>query len=199
MKPSQTAAIVTLTLLLAQAPTTLSASGYEVHQVSREAIEMTLSFAGTVTADKTLQLTAQMPGRVADIAGREGAAFDQGAVLVELDDTALLARLEAAIETAPDVASSHYGLGMAYAKLGDREKSNEQLAIFKELKAGEYISLEGKRITIEVTHSTRAMCPPESLEQAFIKDLNAAEVFFFSDGNLYIDLKYHQGTMKLGR
>ncbi|MGD1982428.1 MAG: efflux RND transporter periplasmic adaptor subunit [Chromatiaceae bacterium] len=97
MKPSQTAAIVTLTLLLAQAPTTFSASGYEVHQVSRQAIEMTLSFAGTVTADKTLQLTAQMPGRVADIAGREGAAFDQGAVLVELDDTALLARLEAAI------------------------------------------------------------------------------------------------------
>lgn len=66
-------------------------------------------------------------------------------------------------------------------------------------RGGGAFSTEGKRITIEVTHSTRAMCPPESLEQAFIKDLNAAEVFFFSDGNLYIDLKYHQGTMKLGR
>ena len=66
-------------------------------------------------------------------------------------------------------------------------------------RGGGTFSTEGKRITIEVTHTPRAMCPPESLEQTFIKDLNAADVFFFSDGNLYIDLKYHKGTMKLGR
>jgi RND family efflux transporter MFP subunit len=70
---------------------------FEIHQVSREAFQLTLSFAGTVTADKTLQLTAQMPGRVASIAGQEGEAFEEGSVLVELDDSALLARLEAAI------------------------------------------------------------------------------------------------------
>jgi heat shock protein HslJ len=66
-------------------------------------------------------------------------------------------------------------------------------------RGGGTFSTEGKRISIEVTHTTRAMCPPESLEQTFIKDLNASNIFFFSDGNLYIDLKYHKGTMKLGR
>ena len=66
-------------------------------------------------------------------------------------------------------------------------------------RGGGTFSTEGKRISVEVTHTTRAMCPPESLEQAFIEDLNASNIFFFSDGNLYIDLKYHKGTMKLGR
>jgi len=71
-------------------------TGYKIHQVSRQSIPLTVSFAGTVSADKTLQLTAQMPGRIARIAGQEGDHFDTGAVLVELDDSALLARLEAA-------------------------------------------------------------------------------------------------------
>jgi RND family efflux transporter MFP subunit len=69
---------------------------YKIHKVSRESLALTVSFAGTVAADKTLQLTAQMPGRIALIAGEEGDAFDTGTVLIELDDTALLARLEAA-------------------------------------------------------------------------------------------------------
>lgn len=74
-----------------------SPGAYDIHKVSRESIALTLSFAGTVSADKTLQLTAQMPGRIADIAGQEGESFAQGTILVELDDSALLARLEAAI------------------------------------------------------------------------------------------------------
>lgn len=68
-----------------------------LYQVKREAIPLTVSFAGTVSADKTLQLTAQMPGRISMIAGQEGDAFEEGAVLVELDDSALLARREAAV------------------------------------------------------------------------------------------------------
>jgi len=71
-------------------------SEYKIHEVSRESLALTVSFAGTVSADKTLQLTAQMPGRIARIAGQEGDAFESGTVLVELDDAALLARVEAA-------------------------------------------------------------------------------------------------------
>jgi len=56
--------------------------------------------------------------------------------------------------------------------------------------------VEGKTIAIEVTHTTRAMCPLDSLEKAFIKDLNAARIYFLQNGNLYIDLKYDSGTMK---
>ena len=73
------------------------ATEFEVYQVNRQSIPLTVSFAGTVTADKTLQLTAQMSGRIAAIAGQEGDRFDTGTVLVELDDSALLARLDAAM------------------------------------------------------------------------------------------------------
>ncbi len=98
MKPLKTVLSAALILsVCAVALADASSGDYDIHKVSRESIALTLSFAGTVSADKTLQLTAQMPGRIADIAGQEGDSFAQGTILVELDDSALLARLEAAI------------------------------------------------------------------------------------------------------
>jgi RND family efflux transporter MFP subunit len=98
VKPLKTL-LVTAALILAVSQTTSAepTGDFQLHQVSRAQIALTLSFAGTVSADKTLQLTAQMPGRIADIAGKEGDAFEENSILVELDDSALLARLEAAI------------------------------------------------------------------------------------------------------
>jgi len=94
----KSAVVATLVALFSQAFAANAAGGaFKIHEVMRESIPLTLSFAGTVSADKTLQLTAQMPGRIASIAGQEGDAFGQGTVLVELDDAALLARLDAAI------------------------------------------------------------------------------------------------------
>ena len=66
-------------------------------------------------------------------------------------------------------------------------------------RGGGNYSVDGKSIVIEVTHTTRAKCPPDSLEQTFFKDLNAARIHFLQNGNLYIDLKYDTGTMKFGR
>jgi heat shock protein HslJ len=63
---------------------------------------------------------------------------------------------------------------------------------------GNYKS-EGSIISIELTHSTRAMCPPDSLDQDFKNDLNAAKIYFFKDGLLFLDLKYDSGTMRFGR
>jgi RND family efflux transporter MFP subunit len=93
------AALVATTASVATAESAPSSSSgaFKVFTVNRESIPLTVSFAGTVSADKTLQLTAQMPGRIAAIAGQEGDAFDEGTVLIELDDTGLLARLDAAI------------------------------------------------------------------------------------------------------
>ena len=59
--------------------------------------------------------------------------------------------------------------------------------------------LEGSRISIEITHTTMAACPPESLEQNYIRDLNAAAIYFFKADVLCIDLKYDTGTMKFLR
>jgi len=63
---------------------------------------------------------------------------------------------------------------------------------------GNYLS-EGSSLSIELTHSTRAMCPPDSLDQDFKKDLNAATIYFIKDGLLYLDLKYDSGTMKFSK
>jgi len=65
--------------------------------VQRAKTQLTVSLAGTVTPFKTVQLTAQAPGRIQYIAGREGESFNQGEVLIEIDDSALLARREAAV------------------------------------------------------------------------------------------------------
>ena len=59
--------------------------------------QLTVSIAGTVVPFKTVQLTAQMPGRVERIYGREGDTFAKGYILLELDDAALLAKREAAL------------------------------------------------------------------------------------------------------
>ena len=62
-------------------------------------------------------------------------------------------------------------------------------------RAGGTYRIENQQITIEITHSTMAACPPDSLEQAFLKDLNAAAIYFIRDETLYIDMKYDSGTM----
>ena len=77
--------------------------------------------------------------------------------------------------------------------------SKENLFIWADcsLGGGNYV-VERKVIAEEVTHTTRAMNSPDSLERTFIKDLNAARIYFKRNGNLYIDLKYDIGTMKFG-
>jgi heat shock protein HslJ len=59
--------------------------------------------------------------------------------------------------------------------------------------------LRGKEISIEITHTTRAACPPESLEQSYIRDLNTAGRFCLEGEILYIGLKNETGTMKFTR
>lgn len=96
MKLNQSAIAAALVVTLGAPVSADPAGEFKLHRVEREALALTVSFAGTVSADKTLQLTAQLPGRIAYLAGEEGDAFDAGTVLVELDDSGLVARLEAA-------------------------------------------------------------------------------------------------------
>jgi heat shock protein HslJ len=65
-------------------------------------------------------------------------------------------------------------------------------------KGGTY-SLEEGRLSIEITHSTMAACPDGSLEDAFVRGLSAAAIFFIRDGDLYLDLKYDSGTMRFSK
>ena len=76
-----------------------AAPEYELFKVQREKAAVSIDIAGTVTARKTVQLAAQLPGRVSLIAGQEGDRFQTGAVLIRLDDKAWQAKLEAALAT----------------------------------------------------------------------------------------------------
>ena len=68
------------------------------------------------------------------------------------------------------------------------------------LKGGTYsVSPEEKHLSIDITHSTMAACPEGSREDEFVRGLSGAAMYFIKDGDLYIDLKYDSGTMKLLR
>jgi heat shock protein HslJ len=61
---------------------------------------------------------------------------------------------------------------------------------------GGVYKLRGNEISIQITHTTRAACPPESLEQNYIQDLNTAGRYRIEGGFLYIGLKNDNGTMR---
>ena len=44
--------------------------------------------------------------------------------------------------------------------------------------------------------STRMACPPDSLDSAFMRDLQRVVSFFVDGGRLYLELPYDSGTMK---
>ena len=59
--------------------------------------QASVTLGGTVVAYKQVTLTAQIPGRVEFIAGREGDEFDKQDILVAIDDDDLLARRRSAL------------------------------------------------------------------------------------------------------
>jgi len=63
---------------------------------------------------------------------------------------------------------------------------------------GTYVN-KGGSISINITHTTMAMCPPGSLEGEFLRNLDAAAAYFMAEGDLYLDLKFDTGTMKFIR
>ena len=63
-------------------------------------------------------------------------------------------------------------------------------------RAGGTYTVRGNAIAIRVSHMTRAMCPPASLDGTFLRDLDAAAIFFIKNGELFLDLKFDTGTMR---
>jgi len=53
----------------------------------------------------------------------------------------------------------------------------------------------GASIAIELTHGTRAMCAPDSLDMEFQREIGEARQMVFTGGALHFDLAGHRGTM----
>lgn len=56
-----------------------------------------LLIGGTISANKSVILAAQIPGRIVSIAGEEGDPFKQGNLLVKINDDELLSRRQSAL------------------------------------------------------------------------------------------------------
>ncbi|MEK7990429.1 MAG: efflux RND transporter periplasmic adaptor subunit [Thiotrichaceae bacterium] len=84
------------TALLSILIITYSVKATEVYEVEQLSIGTTVTLGGTVIPYKEVTLSAQIPGRVEQIAGEEGDKFVENAVLVKIDDTVLRAKRRAA-------------------------------------------------------------------------------------------------------
>jgi heat shock protein HslJ len=57
-------------------------------------------------------------------------------------------------------------------------------------------TIDSSSIKIEVGPMTMAACPPESRSDDFVKYLGFARIYFFKDGNLFMDLFADGGTLE---
>lgn len=76
-----------------------------------------ISIGGTLVPFKRVTLSAQLPGRVKELAGSEGDAFTSGTLLVAIDDAELLAQRNAAAAEAANAQTRYYNARVQY----DRE------------------------------------------------------------------------------
>jgi multidrug efflux pump subunit AcrA (membrane-fusion protein) len=73
-----------------------------------------VSLGGTVVPYKEVTLSAQVPGRVKFIAGIEGDVFKEGDALVELDDSELVAKRQAALAQLANADAQLRNAGVQY-------------------------------------------------------------------------------------
>ena len=92
------------------------APGGNTMRVQQASIGPTVTLGGTVVPRKDVTLAAQLPGRVVYLAGAEGDYFEEGAVLVELDDSELRAQLRAAWAQLRDADATLRNARMQYSR-----------------------------------------------------------------------------------
>ncbi|MFD2110865.1 efflux RND transporter periplasmic adaptor subunit [Thiorhodococcus fuscus] len=76
----------------------------------------TVSVGGTVVPYKEVTLSAQLPGRVTFIAGREGNSFEEGKLLVAIDDEELLANRRALLAQMASADAKLRNAGVQYTR-----------------------------------------------------------------------------------
>jgi multidrug efflux pump subunit AcrA (membrane-fusion protein) len=90
------------------------AVGGEYFTVQQARGTTTVSLGGTVIPYKEVTLSAQLPGRVKQLAGIEGDAFEKGTVLVALDDSELIANRKSALAQLANADAQLRAAGVQY-------------------------------------------------------------------------------------
>ncbi|MCP4044313.1 MAG: HlyD family efflux transporter periplasmic adaptor subunit, partial [Gammaproteobacteria bacterium] len=85
-------------------------------KVFAKPLRSTVTLGGTVVPHKEVTLSAQLPGRIKFLAGREGDQFDENSVLAELDDSELRAQHQAAWAALRDADAAIRNAGWQYSR-----------------------------------------------------------------------------------
>jgi multidrug efflux pump subunit AcrA (membrane-fusion protein) len=75
-----------------------------------------VTVGGTVVPHREVTLTAQLPGRINYIAGREGEGFQSGAILAAIDDTRLLAKRRQIMADLANTEAAYRNAHMQYTR-----------------------------------------------------------------------------------
>ncbi len=100
----------------AAAPPPGHAPGGDVVVVQSSPVGNVVTLGGTVVPYKEVTLTAQIPGTIEFIAGAEGDHFNEGDVLVRIDDDDLLAKRRAALAQIGTIQSQLANAQMQYSR-----------------------------------------------------------------------------------
>jgi len=85
-------------------------------RVEARSVGETASLGGSVAPYREVTLTAQVPGKVLEIAGREGEWFQENAVLVRIDDSGILAQQRAAVAEMQNAQAALHNAGVQYSR-----------------------------------------------------------------------------------
>jgi len=61
---------------------------------------------------------------------------------------------------------------------------------------GSFSTTDSREIEIGPLATTSAACPPGSIGDDYVQGLNNVAIYFFQDGNLFLDIRYDTGTMR---
>jgi multidrug efflux pump subunit AcrA (membrane-fusion protein) len=91
-------------------------SGESVITVPSIPVGGAVSLGGTVVPYKDVTFSAQIPGRIKSIAGEEGDHFEEGALLIAIDDDDLLAQRRAAWANLANAEAALRNAGVQYSR-----------------------------------------------------------------------------------
>jgi len=93
---------------------------YQTAVVQTRSLGAVASLGGTVVPFEEITFTAQIPGHVEMIAGGEGAFFEEGQVIVKVDEEELMAKREAALAQIRNAEAAVRNAGVQF----QRERAN---------------------------------------------------------------------------
>jgi len=144
----------------------------QIYEVRSESSLAKITIGGTVVPFQEVTLAAQLPGRISEITGREGDVIRQGELIVQIDDTSLLAQRKEAV---------------AGIYAAESQARNAQVQYSREL-----INPQSERIS-----AMPGMGMPGMFDQMFSKPM--ASIAGFEDTGVQRDADLHQQSAQLSQ